>query len=123
MKTTAVALQWVVRLLGLVQLALGFMFWTGRNIERIPTHMMIGEITVFAFWILMWVSGRLGIPSRTVISGLLYGLAMVLFARYMGNILPGGAHEAVRILHFLMGLGLIGYAESVGAKIKRAQAA
>jgi hypothetical protein len=37
----------------------------------------------------------------------------------MGGLLPGGAHEVVRIVHFLFGLGAIGLVEMIGAKIKR----
>jgi hypothetical protein len=37
----------------------------------------------------------------------------------MGRMLPGPAHEVVRVLHFLIGLGAIGLAETIGGKIKR----
>ena len=37
----------------------------------------------------------------------------------MGGVLPGRAHEVVRVAHFLAGLGAIGLVETIGARIRR----
>jgi len=38
----------------------------------------------------------------------------------MGGLLPGSAHEVIRVVHFLFGLGAIGMVEIIGGRIKRA---
>ena len=47
------------------------------------------------------------------------GVIVAAFAFRMGTFLPGRAHEVIRILHFLIGLGAIGLAESIGVRIRR----
>jgi hypothetical protein len=95
MKIAAVVLQNAVRVLGLSLIALGIMFWSGRSLGLVVIHMRIGEVLVGLLWVL------------------------AAFAMRMGSLLPGGAHEIIRVLHLLVGLGAIGFAESLGARIKR----
>jgi hypothetical protein len=50
---------------------------------------------------------------------MLYGVVVVAFGMRMGTLLPGRAHEVIRVLHFLIGLGAIGLAESIGVRMRR----
>ena len=61
---------------------------------------------------------RAGVRQQLVLIAILYGFCVVVFALYMGRILPGSAHVAVRVVHLLLGLGAIGFAESLGKQIK-----
>jgi hypothetical protein len=119
MRPAALLLQNAIRLIALVMLALGFMFWGGRSLELIPLHMRLGEVLVVLLWILSWLSLRAGVAPKLVIMAMLYGLAVILFATYMGRLLPGGAHEVIRVLHFLIGIGAVGFAEVIGGRMKR----
>lgn len=112
-------IQNAVRILGLILLVLGFMFWSGRNFDLIPVHMRLGEILVGLLWIIAAIGLRAGVRPGLVLGAMFYGVFVVAFAMRMGTFLPGGAHEVIRIVHFLFGVGAIGLVEMIGAKIKR----
>jgi hypothetical protein len=119
MKIATIVIQNAVRILGLILLVLGFMFWSGHNFDLIPLHMRLGEILVTLLWIIAGMGFRAGVKAGMVLGAMFYGLIVVAFAMRMGRFLPGGAHEVIRIVHFLFGLGAIGLVEMIGAKIKR----
>ena len=121
MRIGSLVIQNVVRVLGLILLVLGFMFWSGHSFEYIPLHMRLGEILVSLLWIIAAMGMRAGIKPGMVLGAMFYGLIVVAFAFRMGGLLPGSAHEVIRVLHFLFGLGAIGLVEMIGAKIKRAR--
>ena len=112
-------IQNAVRVLGLILLVLGFMFWSGHSFEYIPVHMRLGEILVTLLWIIAAMGLRAGVKAGLVLGAMFYGLIVVAFAFRMGTLLPGGAHEVIRVVHLLLGVGAIGLVEMIGAKIKR----
>jgi hypothetical protein len=122
MKIATMVIQNAVRVLGLILLVLGFMFWSGHSFEYVPLHMRLGEILVSLLWIIAAMGLRAGVKPMMVLGAMFYGLIVVAFAMRMGSLLPGGAHEVIRIVHFLFGLGAIGLVEMIGAKIKRSTA-
>jgi len=122
MKIATMVIQNAVRILGVILLVLGFMFWSGHSFDLIPTHMRLGEILVTLLWIIAAMGLRASVKPGLVLGAMFYGLIVVAFAFRMGGLLPGGAHEVIRILHFLFGLGAIGMVEMIGAKIKRGMA-
>jgi hypothetical protein len=109
-----------VRLLGLILLVLGFMFWSGRSLALVPVHMRIGEVLIGLLWILSGIGLRKGVPLGLVLGGMFYGVIVLAFAFRMGTFLPGEAHEVIRVVHLLFGLGAIGMVEMIGGRIKRA---
>ena len=112
-------IQDAVCVLGVILLVLRFMFWSGHSFELVPVHMRIGEILVGLLWILAAMGLRRGVPPGLVLGGMFYGVIVIAFAYRMGGLLPGGAHEVIRVVHFLFGLGAIGLVEMIGARIKR----
>ena len=120
MKIATIVIQNAARILGVILLVLGFMFWSGHNFDLKPVHMRLGEILVSLLWIIAAMGLRAGVKPGLVLGAMFYGLIVVAFAFRMGTFLPGGAHEVIRIVHFLFGLGAIGLVEMIGAKIKRA---
>jgi hypothetical protein len=119
MKIATMVIQNAVRILGVILLVLGFMFWSGHNFDLIPVHMRLGEILVSLLWIIAAMGLRAGVKPGMVLGAMFYGLIVVAFAMRMGGLLPGRAHEVIRVVHFLFGLGAIGLVEMIGAKIKR----
>jgi hypothetical protein len=120
MKTAAVIVQYAVRLLGLVLIVLGFLFWSRAAFSLIPLHMRLGETLVALLWILALLGIRAKARAGLIAAAILWGLVVVAFGMNMGGFLPGRAHEVIRVAHFLIGLGAIGLSESLGARIKRA---
>jgi hypothetical protein len=119
MKIATRLIQSAIRVLGLILLVLGFMFWSGRSLELVPVHMRLGEILVSLLWILAAMGLRAGVKPGLVLGAMLYGVVVVAFGMRMGTLLPGRAHEVIRVLHFLIGLGAIGLAESIGVRMRR----
>jgi len=123
MKIAIVILQNLVRALGLALIALGFLFWGGRATELIPIHMRLGETLIAMLWIIAAIGARANVSKGLVLGAVLYGFLIFLYAMNMGGLLPGAAHEAIRVVHFLFGLGAIGLAEAIGGTAKRNLAA
>jgi hypothetical protein len=120
MKTTVNILQYAVRVLALLLVALGLQFWMGRSFAMLPVHMRMGEVLIALLWILAGIALRAGVKAGLAIGAIVYGLLVFVFAMNMVTLLPGGAHEVIRVLHLLIGLGAVGLAESLAARIKRA---
>ena len=120
MRVAALVIQNAVRVLGLILLVLGFSFWSGHSLSYVPVHMRIGEIVIGLLWILAGIGLRKGVPLGLALGGILYGVIVLIFAFRMGSFLPGEAHEVIRVVHLLLGLGAIGMVEVLGGKIKRA---
>jgi hypothetical protein len=119
MKIATRLIQSAIRVLGLILLVLGFMFWSGRSFDMVPVHMRLGEILVSLLWILAAMGLRAGVKPGLVLGAMLYGVVVVAFGMRMGTFLPGRAHEVIRVVHFLIGLGAIGLAESIGVRMRR----
>lgn len=119
MKIATILIQNAVRLIGLTLIVLGFLFWAGHSFDLVPLHMRLGE-TLCA---LLWILAVLGIVQRLnpvlTIGAILWGLLVVMFGMNMGKLLPGPAHEVIRVLHFLIGLAAIALSEMLAARLKR----
>lgn len=119
MKLAVMVLQNAIRLIGLVLIVLGFLFWARQGYSFIPLHMWLGVTEVVLLWTLALLALQARVTLGLVITGFLWGLLTVAFGWNMGSLLPGRAHEVIRVLHFLIGLGAIGLAESLAARTKR----
>jgi hypothetical protein len=58
MNKAIVALRGVVGLIGAFQVGLGTLFWTGRAIELVRLHMILGAVFVLALWSLVVLDAR-----------------------------------------------------------------
>lgn len=115
----ATVLQMVVRLAGLILIVLGILFWTGNADALIPVHTLIGVILVLALWGLSALAAQAGVPQGLVGLAALWGLVTAILGLTQERLLTGNAHWVIQILHLLVGLGAIGLAESLGARIRR----
>jgi hypothetical protein len=118
-RIATVIIQNAVRLLGVILIVLGILFWTGHSLNLVLLHMRLGE----ALCGLLIVLAVLGIIARLsfglTLIAIIWGLLVVVFGMRMGGLLPGPAHELIRILHLLAGLIAIAFSESLAARIKR----
>jgi uncharacterized membrane protein YuzA (DUF378 family) len=119
MKVFALIVQNLIRLLFLVLLVIGIMFWTGHAFNLLPLHMHLGESLVGLLWILAVFGMVARVSPILTVGAILWGALVVFFGRDMGSMLPGPAHEAIRVIHLLIGLIAVALAEMIGARIKR----
>jgi hypothetical protein len=119
MRIAATIIQNAVRLLGVILIVLGILFWTGHSFKLVPLHMRLGE----AFCGLLCLAAIVGFIARLnpvlPIIAIFWAVLVVAFAFNMGALLPSPAHELIRVLHFLAGLIAIGLSESLTARIRR----
>ena len=119
MKTTTILIQNAIRVMGVVLIALGFLFWTGHAFALVRLHMDFGVALVILLWVLAVIAFRARVRGALIITCVLWGLLVLIFGMTMGRMLPGRAHEIIRVLHFLIGLAAIALAEIISARIKR----
>lgn len=110
----------LMRVLFLVNLVLGILFWSGNEPGGLVLlHMLVG----IAFVALLWVVGTIA-ALRTGNIGLqigtfLVGLIIAIVGLSQQQILAGPSHWIVRVLHLLLAVIGIGLAEMCGARVRR----
>ena len=121
MKIATTVLQMLVRLSGLTLIVLGMLFWTGHALTLIPVHMLVGFVLVLSLWALAVLAARAGVHPGLVILAMLWGGLVPVLGLTQDRLLPGDAHWVIQVLHLLVGLGAIGQAEGLAARIKGRQ--
>jgi hypothetical protein len=121
MKIATTVLQMLVRLAGLTLIVLGVLFWTGHAETLIPVHMLVGFVLVLSLWALAGLAARAGVHPAFVALAIVWGLIVPILGLTQERLLPGDAHWVIQVLHLLVGLGAIGQAEGLAARIKGRQ--
>jgi hypothetical protein len=107
-----------VRVLGVVQLVLGVLFWTGNALGLVDLHQLIGILLVLALWTQAALAHRAGVPGGLVAGAAVYGLIVPIVGLTQRELLPGSAHWVIQVIHLLLGIGLIGLAENLATRAK-----
>lgn len=122
MRLATLVIQNVLRLLAVLLLVLGFMFWSHRGAQFVPLHMGSGVVLVVLLWTLSVMGLMAGVRPALVIAGLLWGILVLWWGFNMHGLFlsmfPGAKYEIARVFHFLIGLGAIGMGEVLGKRIK-----
>ncbi|MGH9431549.1 MAG: hypothetical protein ACRD3T_08390 [Terriglobia bacterium] len=118
MKTAATAFQMLIRLLGLILIILGILFWTGHDLTLIALHIIIGLVFVLLLWIQALLAARFKVSMGLVGVEILWGIVVLVLGMTQARLLAGSMHWVIQLLHLLVGIGAIGFAESVGGRIK-----
>lgn len=118
MTGTVAALRWVARLDGLGALILGIILWTG-SLGVLKIHILAG----FILSLTMLLIGIVGFLSRVKPALPIVAIFWALLLPYVGFVqlrpLPGAGRIIIQVIHLLIGVGAIGIAEALAAKIKR----
>jgi hypothetical protein len=117
MRTATLALIWIVRVAGVVQILLGLSIWIGSGLRYFSLHIQAGFLIVVGLWILailaLIVRGR---PALAVFA-FVWGLALPAFGMAQAAILVGPLHWIIRVIHLLMGLIALGTADALAKHI------
>jgi hypothetical protein len=119
MRSVAGVLQMLVRLLGLVQIVLGLLFWFGVARGLIDLHMLFGIALVLMLWVLAVVGAAARVGAVLPLVAFAVGAVTVWLGLTQTQLLPGDAHWVVQVLHLAVGLAAIGTADALGRRIKR----
>jgi hypothetical protein len=123
MRPLVLALQWLIRLLAVVQLVLGLLFWSGNALSLIPLHMLSGLLLVLGLWIQAGLGARNGAGLGLAGGALVWGLLVVGLGVSQDGLLPGGLHWLIQVTHLLVGIVAVGLAESLAVRGLRRLAA
>jgi len=123
MRRATTTAQMLVRASFVVQLVLGGLFWTGNALDLVPLHQTIGFLLVFGLWTLAGLAARAGVRPPLVALVAVWGLIVPILGLTQTRLLVGSAHWVIEVLHLLVGLGAIGQAEGLAARIKERLAA
>jgi hypothetical protein len=118
MRSTVTALQMGIRVLGVVQLVLGIIFWTGNALGLVDLHQFLGILLVLGLWTQAALAHRAGVPGGLVAGAAVYGLLVPVVGLTQRDVLPGGAHWVIQVIHLLLGLGLLALAENLATRAK-----
>lgn len=110
----------VLRVVFVINLILGIVFWTGNGpAGLVLIHMLLGIIFVALLWVVGTMAalrtGSIGVQVSTFVTGLI--IAIVGLAQ--GGILEGSAHVVIQIIHLLLAVIGIGLAEMASARVRR----
>ena len=115
---TITAIQMAIRVVGVVQLVLGVIFWTGNALGLVDLHQLIGILLVLGLWTQAVMAARAGVPGGLVAGAAVWGLLVPIVGLTQRDLLPGSAHWVIQVIHLLLGIGLIGLAENLATRAK-----
>jgi hypothetical protein len=110
----------LARISGLTQIVLGLVIWIWHPDGLIPVHILVGVALVLALWTLAFLAAEAGVHRGLVSGAVLWGFVMPLLGLTQGRLLVGEAHWVIQGIHLLVGLGAIGLAQTLAARIRRA---
>jgi hypothetical protein len=112
------AIRMLIRLLGLIMIVLGLLFWTGNALNFIGLHMLLGMVLVLLLWAQAILAARSGGSLGLVALAITWGLIVVALGMTQNQLLPGDAHWVIKVLHLLVGIAAIGIAERLAESIQ-----
>jgi hypothetical protein len=118
MRSTVTAIQMAIRVLGVFQLALGIIFWTGNALGLVDLHQLIGILLVLGLWTQAALAHRAGVPAGLVAGAAVWGLLVPIVGLAQRDLLPGGAHWVIQVIHLLLGIGLLALAENLATRAR-----
>ena len=115
---TITAIQMAIRVVGVVQLVLGILFWTGNALGLVDLHQLLGILLVLGLWTMAALAHRAGVPAGLVAAAAVYGLIVPIVGLTQRELLPGSAHWVIQVIHLLLGIGLLALAENLATRAK-----
>jgi hypothetical protein len=118
MGTTTTVAQMGVRILGIIQIILGVLFWIGMALGLVNLHMVIGLLFVISLWVLCGVAIKAHVSGGFIALGIIWGLIVIWLGMTQRTMMIGSMHWVIRVLHLLVGLAAMGIGENMAKRIK-----
>ena len=118
MAMTTTVLSVLLRALGVVQVVLGLVFWSGNAYNLVPLHMSLGMLLVLCLWGLAIIAIFARVPWTLVLLAIAWGIFVPVFGMTQVGILPGSFHWIIQLLHLLVGFAAIGLGENLAKRIR-----
>src|SRR4029453_11465242 len=105
MRSTITALQMGIRVVGVVQLALGVLFWTGNATGLVDLHQLLGILLVLGLWTQAGLAARAGVEPRLVAVAAVWGLIVPIVGLTQTDLLTHPPHRLIQAIPPLPRLG------------------
>ena len=99
-----------------VQLILGIGFWTGHWANLVNLHMAIGMLYVLALWVVAGIALARRRSSGLAVVALLWGILIAAIGMTQRGILVGDLHWVIRVVHLVVSLAAMPFAERLAAE-------
>jgi hypothetical protein len=113
----------ILRVVVLLALILGILFWTGNADNLISVHMILGILAVLTLWAIGLVQGfQKGGSFPMALATFVVGLIVAIVGLYQENWFNGLSFwgiQAIKVIHLLLGLTVISLGEMIVARSKR----
>jgi hypothetical protein len=118
MRSAVTAVQMAIRVLGVIQIVLGILFWTGNALGLVDLHMLNGIVIVLLLWVMAGLALAARVQPGLAVGAFLWGLLVVVFGIVQQDLLPGSAYVVIEVLHLLVGLAALALADTLAARAK-----
>ena len=119
MRAATLGLRWVVRLTGLLQLAVGLAFWSGNLLQLLQFHQLDGLLFTLAFLAVVVLAAIVRVGLGPILLGLVCVVVVPVLGVMQARILngPDDPHWIVQVLHLVVGVGAIGVADRLAGAV------
>jgi hypothetical protein len=108
-----------LRLCFLINLVLGLYFWISGNDTLVGLHMLVGILFVIFLWAFSAIVGLQTGSVGFVAVCFVLGLLIAILGLTQTSIVEGSGHWIVQVVHLLLAIVAIGFAEMYGARLRR----
>ncbi len=117
MKRTVLIARALLSLLGLALIVLGALFWSGRALDLLPLHMLLGMLFVVCLWVLAGIALAARSSRGFVLVVLLWSLIVPALGMAQPQLMPGSLHWVIQSVHLLVGLIAMGLGHALARRI------
>ena len=114
-------LQTTIRFTGSILLYMGLVFLLGYGHSFASLHALLGLVLTIALFALIYRAFRAGVPLPLVLLAAVWAAALPVWGMIHGTALPASLYRVSQILHLVCGLGAIGLAEMLAARLRPAR--
>lgn len=109
-------LRMAIRIIVLVEVILGILFWLGSARGLTSLHVGLGFLLVLCMLALAGVALTRRAPIGLVVLVVVWALLLPVVGFWQLHLVSPGAHVAVQVVHLLLGLGAAGVSERLAAR-------
>jgi hypothetical protein len=119
MQKTTTIVKMIIRVTGLIQLGVGLVTWPGKAYFLIPIHIFIVSILVVALLVLVTLAAQARVSTWLVLLGGAWALVLPAWGLTQTLFVPENVVWIIQVLHVLCGIGAVGVAEILGARMAK----
>ena len=118
MSRIVLVLLWLLRISGVLALAIGIALWTGHGYQYLKLHMWLGFIVTFDLLLLAIVAMLARVQPILTLVAVVWAASVPVLGIAQMRIVPGSNHWIIEVVHLILGLGAIAFGESLSKRAR-----